>query len=66
MKHRTAKIIMGTSIGIAAVAAAIDHTRHPLPEPSKAVQGAEDGQADESPCGLDNPCGLDSGGNTDD
>lgn len=66
MKHRTAKIIMGTSIGIAAVAAAIDHTRHPLPEPNKAVQGTEDGQADESPCGLDNPCGLDSGANTDD
>lgn len=66
MKHRTAKIIVGTSIGIAAIAAAIDHTRHPLPEPGKAEQGIRDGQADESPCGLDTPCGLNGGGNSDD
>ncbi|NIR60962.1 MAG: hypothetical protein GWO02_16350 [Gammaproteobacteria bacterium] len=65
--------IVGSAIGLAAIAVAIDHTRHPLPEPapSAAETGAGDGamrSADPcglgaSPCGLggDDPCGLGTG-----
>ena len=33
MRHRN-KIIMGSAIGLAAIAVAIDHTRHHVPEPA--------------------------------
>lgn len=56
------KYIMGSAIGLAALAIAIDHTRHQLPEPVTAKEQAtiviEEGGV-ESPCGLlGSPCGL--------
>lgn len=62
MKQKT---IIGTALGLAAIAVLIDHTRHPLPQTQPAL---DKGQAEEaiilcglegSPCGLElNPCGL--------
>jgi len=71
MKRRANLVIFGSALGLAAIAAAIDHTKHRLPEP-QAASSAQPGQpadADgavalggDSPCGLDDaPCGL--GGN---
>ena len=56
---------MGSAIGVAAIAVAIDHTRHRLPVPAAAVspQAGED-ESDESAAvviveeGTDTPCGL--------
>lgn len=56
---------MGSAIGVAAIAVAIDHTRHRLPVPAAAVspQAGED-ESDESAAvviveeGVDTPCGL--------
>lgn len=75
--RRRNRWIMGTFVGTAAIAVAIDHTRHRLPEPVPAQTGAQ-GQAtivivedgDATPCGLDaapcsmddNPCSLDESG----
>jgi hypothetical protein len=60
---------MGTFIGTAAIAVAIDHTRHRLPEPAPAERSeSAPGQSAvvilggdaEAPCGLDaSPCSLD-------
>lgn len=53
-------LIMGSAIGLAALAVAIDHTRHKLPEPvmdssSYIIQEGDSG----NPCGLGGaPCGL--------
>ena len=67
MNKRGSRHIMGAAIGVAAIAVAIDHTRHRLPEPQakqsqdNVVIITEEGEASESPCGLDgsnNPCGL--------
>jgi hypothetical protein len=64
------RLIMGSALGAAAIAVAIDHTRHPLPAPvavSASQQGAavviveEGDNADQgaSPCALgDSPCAL--------
>jgi hypothetical protein len=68
------RLIMGTAIGAAAIAVAIDHTRHPLPPPAPAAeslpaaqQGAalvivdqgQDSDQQASPCALgDSPCAL--------
>jgi len=64
------RLIMGSALGAAAIAVAIDHTRHPLPAPVSvpaAQQGAatvivEEGDgADQqaAPCSLgDSPCAL--------
>ncbi|WP_455217419.1 hypothetical protein [Kaarinaea lacus] len=55
------KIILGSAISIAAIAVAIDHTRHKLPEPQLSEQGMAviQSQEDDSPCGMgDSPCGL--------
>lgn len=55
-------LIMGSAIGIAALAVAIDHTRHQLPEPeldSSTYIIQEEGS--DNPCGLGGaPCSLDS------
>ncbi len=57
--------IMGSAIGLAAIAAAIDHTRHRLPEPMSAEHAPPAAAGDtaelvEAPCGLEvAPCGLD-------
>ena len=61
--------IMGSVIGGAAIAVAIDHTRHRLPDPVPAVterHGADPEAAiiiivegEDTPCGLDaSPCSL--------
>lgn len=63
MKNRN-KLIMGSAIGLATIAVAIDHTRHRLPDPVSVTQeqaGMSD-EDDESPCGLDvssSPCSMD-------
>jgi hypothetical protein len=57
---------MGSAIGLAAIAVAIDHTRHRLPEPQP--QSSRSGQDSgdyaviegDSPCTLtESPCALD-------
>ena len=57
------KIIVGSAMTLAALAIAIDHTKHQLPEPTQAEQSIvimDDGEEENSsPCGLDgSPCGL--------
>lgn len=61
MKGRN-RLIMGSAIGLAALAVAIDHTKHRLPEPMNNDLSAQLlGGADDSPCSLDaSPCSLDS------
>jgi hypothetical protein len=64
MKHRS-KIVMGSAIGLATIAVAIDHTMHHVPEPAYAdieIIGEEgNGGAGGSPCALDAaPCSLES------
>ncbi len=68
ISSRGSRLIMGSAIGLAAIAAAIDHTRHRLPEPVSARQAGE--AADDaaviiieeggsaSPCSMDSPCAL--------
>ena len=66
--RRRNRWIMGTFVGTAAIAVAIDHTRHRLPEPAPAQQGQTlSGQSavtivngdSDTPCGLDaSPCSL--------
>ena len=66
-KHRW---IMGSALGAAAIAVAIDHTRHRLPQPvavdARETAGEESAavviveEEGEAPCGLDaSPCSLD-------
>jgi hypothetical protein len=69
--NRRNRWIMGSAIGVAAIAVAIDHTRHRLPVPAAAVspQVGEDESAAvviiveevaDNPCGLEaSPCSLD-------
>lgn len=63
------KIIVTTALGIAAIAVAIDHTRHRLPTPiqdpsvtisNDTINDLEppDENNAESPCSLGNPCAL--------
>ncbi len=71
MKYKKTKIILGSVLGLAALAVAIDHTRHSLPkaEPQqhKAGAGAADspdasGSIEDYLRSLDNlvaPCSLD-------
>ena len=63
MKNRN-RIIMGSALSLAAVAVAIDHTKHRLPDPVSASQNQADmDDEDQSPCGLDSsssPCSMDS------
>lgn len=65
MKQKT---IVGTAMGLAAIAMLIDHTRHRLPEPQTVEQlpveeiilcglEANPCSLQINPCGL-NPCGL--------
>lgn len=75
MKNRN-RIIVGSALGLAAIAVAIDHTRHRLPEPepvsiSQERTGMNDGrdESDESPCGLDSgssPCSMSDNGSDED
>lgn len=60
---KTNRFIVGTALGLAAIAVAIDHTKHRLPEPAEATQNyIEIIDDDESPCGMsaDSPCSMDS------
>jgi hypothetical protein len=72
---------MGTFVGSAAIAVAIDHTRHRLPEPAQPDARSQTqttvvivDEEHETPCGLDaspcsmddNPCSLDAVDYTDD
>jgi hypothetical protein len=62
MKVR-ARIIMGSALGLAAIAVAIDHTRHRVPLPAVTQDSTRDGEASEAPCGIggeSSPCGLGS------
>ena len=60
MEHKYNRWIMGTAVGIVAIAAAIDHTRHALPTPQPNDIVVIDDEANESPCSLDvSPCSLD-------
>ena len=74
-RTRHSRLIMGSALGLATIAVAIDHTRHRLPEPQvmeqqldeNAVIILDEGASDQaaSPCSLEggaSPCGL--GGET--
>jgi hypothetical protein len=61
MKRSQSKLVMGSALGLAALAVAIDHTRHPLPPPQPpAMIGSQQDEA--SPCSLDGeaPCSLEA------
>lgn len=52
---------MGSALGLAAIAVAIDHTRHRVPVPTVTQDATRDAAASENPCGLGGgPCGLGS------
>ncbi len=59
---KTNRLIVGSALGLAAIAIAIDHTQHRLPDPIPAEQMREDMSEEESPCGLSSasPCSMDS------
>lgn len=64
MKHKYNRILMGTAVTVAAIASAVDHTRHQLPVPEQAEAAGviiiED-EGGESPCSLNidaSPCSL--------
>lgn len=60
---KTNRLIMGSALSLAAIAVAIDHTQHRLPDPVPATQmQGEILQEESSPCGLtsDSPCSMDS------
>ncbi len=61
MKNKN-RLIVGTAFSLAAIAVAIDHTRHSLPQPVASQQATQYDDSDESPCGLDgeSPCSLDN------
>lgn len=57
------KIIMGSVMSIAALAVAIDHTKHRVPTAQESQQSMiiieDGGDAGGTPCGMgDNPCGM--------
>jgi len=62
---KTNRLIVGTALGVAAIAVAIDHTQHKLPDPVPVTQDEMDMSEEESPCGMggmgmDSPCSMDS------
>ena len=60
---KTNRLIMGSALGLASIAVAIDHTQHRLPDPVPTTQmQGEIIQEESSPCGLtsDSPCSMDS------
>jgi len=55
------RLIVGTAFSLAAIAVAIDHTQHRLPEPVSAEQEQDKMNENESPCGMgadESPCGM--------
>ncbi len=64
MKHKTGKVIMGATLSLAAIAIAIDHTEHKLPE-VESMSSEQDQEIMESgtPCSLGAaPCALGADG----
>lgn len=63
MKHKTGKMIMGATLSLAAIGAAIDHTRHSLPQVDTSAQDAP-GFLQQRKGGLGGaaPCSLGGGG----
>lgn len=59
---KTNRLIVGSALSLAAIAVAIDHTQHRLPEPVEVTQEQEEMNDSESPCGMDveSPCSMDS------
>ena len=60
---KTNRLIVGSALGLAAIAVAIDHTQHRLPDPIPVTQDqAGMSEEDESPCGMssESPCSMDS------
>ena len=58
MKHKHNRWIMGSAVGIASIIAAIDHTRHKIPEADTGNYLVIQEDDDSSPCGPDaSPCG---------
>ncbi len=59
MKHKTGKVIMGATLSLAAIAVAIDHTQHKLPEVETVTSDEQDMMDSGTPCGLGvAPCSL--------
>jgi hypothetical protein len=61
---KTNRLIVGSAFSLAAIAVAIDHTQHRLPEAVPVTQ-EQAGMSDEeeSPCGMaaeESPCSMDS------
>ena len=60
MKYK-AKIIMGSALGLAAIAVTLDHTRYRVPVPTVIPEGTRESATSGNPCGLgapSSPCGL--------
>jgi hypothetical protein len=63
---KTNHIIMGSALGLAAIAIALDHTHHTLPAPvnvesNYVIEEGNPCSLDSAPCALtENPCSLDS------
>ncbi len=59
---KTNRLIVGSALGLAAIAIAIDHTQHRLPDPIPAEKMQDVMSEEESPCGLssESPCSMDS------
>jgi len=63
MKRRQSRMVIGTAIGAAAIAVAVDHTRQRLPEPEErlasqqAVIILEEGEELPAVDGCDKPAG---------
>lgn len=60
MKKSQSKLVMGTAIGLAAIAVAIDHTRHTVPKAQVQQVSPVSDIEQESPCTLDTPCSIES------
>jgi len=59
MKHKTGKMIMGATLSLAAIAVAVDHTRHKLPTVEAISPDDQQDILDQgAPCGLGAPCSL--------
>ena len=63
---KTNRLIVGSALGLAAIAVAIDHTQHRLPDPIAVEQMQSDLSEEESPCGLssESPCSMDGDGSS--
>ena len=63
------RLIVGTALGLAAIAVAIDHTKHRLPDPVAAEYEQNTMNEEESPCGMgeeSSPCSMDTEMDSDD